>query len=57
MKRRKPLLGCRIRHRFSRWAYVKVDYGDGYEPELRYDVQFRMCCRCGGQEIRERVDA
>jgi hypothetical protein len=32
-----------------------VDYADGYEPEIRDDVQFRMCNRCGHQEIRERV--
>jgi hypothetical protein len=57
MKRRKPLLGCRIKHRWSRWAYVKVDYADGYEPELRDDMQFRMCRQCGHQELRERVEA
>jgi hypothetical protein len=45
---------CRLRHRFSRWSYNKVDYGDGY-MELDRDVQIRMCLRCGHQEIRERV--
>lgn len=46
---------CRIRHRWSRWAYHKRDYADGYEPEIDYDVQFRMCRRCGHQEIREKA--
>jgi hypothetical protein len=36
---------------------VKVDYADGYEPELREDMQFRMCRQCGHQELRERVEA
>lgn len=45
---------CRIRHKYSRWAYEKTDYGDGY-MEIDHDTQFRMCVRCGNQEIRERV--
>jgi hypothetical protein len=57
VRRRKPLLGCRIRHSFSRWAYVKVDCADGFEPEIHEGIQFRMCRNCGHQEIRERVDA
>lgn len=45
---------CFFRHRFSRWAYVKTDYGDGY-MELDRDTQFRMCMNCGHQELRELV--
>jgi hypothetical protein len=53
MKRPRPLIGCRLRHRFSRWADVKVDDMPGYEPDRRPELQFRMCQRCGHQEIRE----
>lgn len=52
MKRR-PRRTCFVRHRFSRWAYVKVDDAPGWEPERRDDLQFRMCQRCGHQEMRE----
>lgn len=52
MKRRKP---CRLRHRWSKWAFVKVDYADGLEPEVREDLMFRMCRTCGHQEIKERA--
>lgn len=55
MRRQRRL--CFFRHRFSRWAWVKTDYNDGFEPEVRDDLQFRMCRRCGYQEIRELVDA
>ncbi|MEW2498394.1 hypothetical protein AB0942_33410 [Streptomyces nodosus] len=53
MKRRKPLRLCRIKHSWSRWAYVKTDYGDGFEPEVRDELRFRMCRRCGHQELKE----
>lgn len=47
---------CRIRHRWSRWAYEKYEMDEG-PPEVIHDVQFRMCTRCGHSEIREPVNA
>lgn len=55
MKRRKIWQACWVRHRWSRWAYVKVDDMPGYQPQRLEDVQFRMCVNCGDQQIRERV--
>lgn len=44
---------CYFRHRWCRWAFMKKDYADGYEPEFDYELQFRMCRVCGHREIRE----
>ncbi|MET9385282.1 hypothetical protein ABZY09_30475 [Streptomyces sp. NPDC002928] len=42
-------------HRWSRWAFLKFEMGDGFPPEIDRDQQFRMCRTCGHQEIRELV--
>ena len=44
---------CYFRHRWGRWAHAKADYADGFAPEIDPDLQFRMCRRCGHQELRE----
>ncbi|MFF4019980.1 hypothetical protein [Streptomyces sp. NPDC001843] len=52
MKRRRVWRPCRLRHRWSRWALIKTDFGPGC-VEIDHDTEFRMCRNCGHQEIRE----
>lgn len=51
--RRRRLSACLIRHRYSRWSWIKTDDTPGFEPDIHDALQFRMCRNCGHQEIRE----
>lgn len=46
---------CRFRHRFSCWSAVLQEVDDDWTYFIRSDRQFRMCERCGTEEIRERT--
>lgn len=59
MKLRRALVrvaaNCRFRHRFSCWSAVLQEMDEDWTYSIRPDRQFRMCERCGTEEIRERV--
>lgn len=44
-------------HRFGKWAYIKTETAPGLLPDVEPDMQFRMCHRCGYQDLREVICA
>lgn len=52
-RRRRLVPTCYFRHRWAKWAFVKMDEHPGWRPEFDYELQFRMCRACGHQELRE----
>jgi hypothetical protein len=46
---------CRIRHRWTRWAFSLVI--EGRQPVIHHETVWRMCRRCGAYQERESAEA
>ena len=55
-RHRRVVPTCYFRHRWGRWSWVKFDESPGSYPEIDEFSQFRMCRRCGHQQLRDVVE-